>query len=94
MPSIRQLQQQAQEDRQRRDEYWQTYIPHVLASRLIIRADNTSYFDQVGIYSSTLKRRGSVGVEEDTLLSDYPGLREEDLKVSMEFEMLRALRLL
>ena len=96
MSSIQRIRREIEEDNQFRDTLLKPWIAQVLASRLVIRPDHTSYFDQVGVYSSTLFRRRfeQATTSETVLLNDYPGLTAEDLRISFKFETLRTYQLM
>ena len=95
MSSIQRIQREIEEDKQFRDTLMKPWIPEVVASRLVIRPDDTSYFDKVGVYSSTLfRRRFHEGTSDAVLRQDYPGLTSEDLRACYKFEMLRTVELL
>ena len=95
MSSVRRIQQELQESKRQREAFLTSWIPHVLAGRLVICPDETSYVDKVGVYSSTiLRRRFGESTSEEVLMKDYPGLTSEDIRVCFEFETLRAHKLL
>jgi hypothetical protein len=89
MSSIRRIRQQFEES----DKYLETWLEDVRKSRIVVRSNDTSYIDKVGVYISTICRRQ---VEElasnETLIQDYDGLTEEDLIACLKFVALRAKR--
>lgn len=89
MSSIKKIRKQIEE----RDRYLETWLEDVRASRIIIRSDDTSYIDKVGVYVSTICRRQAEELASDeTLIQDYKGLTKEDLIACLKFSALRGRR--
>lgn len=89
------VQLQLATDRRDREAMLSTWIPGVLASRLVIRPDETSYLDKVGVCASTIWRCKfeQLATDED-LIEKYPGLTTEDIRICLKFETLRTFELL
>ncbi|RZK44721.1 MAG: hypothetical protein EOO61_02790 [Hymenobacter sp.] len=89
------VQLQLSTDCRDRDAMLSVWIPSVLVSRLVIRLDETSYIDKVGVGSSTIWRRKFEQLATDEeLIESYPGLTKEDIKICLKFESLRKFGLL
>lgn len=61
-------------------------------SRIIIRADDTSYIDKVGVYVMTIIRELGKGVSYEDLIEIYPSLTKEDINACLLFISARAKR--
>ena len=89
MSSIRRIRKSIEEG----NCYLEAWIKEVQASRIMIRSDETSYIDRVGVYVSTIFRRQHMELASyDTLMQDYPGLTTDDLTACLKFVVLRARR--
>ena len=89
MSSIRRIRKSIEEG----NSYLEAWTRTVQRSRIVVRSDDTSYVDQVGVYVSTIVRRQCVqGISSEALLKDYPGLTPEDLTACLKFISLRARR--
>ncbi|PRY37556.1 uncharacterized protein DUF433 [Spirosoma oryzae] len=70
------------------------FLEKVEQSRLVIRADDTTYVDKVGVYVETLMRRLGDGVKFDQLAQEYSGLTRDDWGACLAFEALRSQRII
>ncbi len=70
------------------------FLEKVEQSRLVIRADDTTYVDKVGVYVETLIRRLGDGVKFDQLVQEYSGLTRDDWGACLAFEALRNQRII
>jgi uncharacterized protein (DUF433 family) len=61
----------------------------VRESRIVIRADDTSYINYVGVYVSTILAQLSNDVSYQALIDRYPGLMEKDIHTCVKFEIVR-----
>ncbi len=85
MSSIRRIRRELEEQ----DRWRESIAQEVRKSRIVIRPDDTSYLDGVGIYVSTITRRLLQNVSYETLMNDYPGLNKDDIHSCLKFEMAR-----
>ncbi|RYE21713.1 MAG: hypothetical protein EOP45_09210 [Sphingobacteriaceae bacterium] len=89
------VQLQLSTDRRDRDVMLSAWIPGVLTSRLVIRLDEASYIDKVGVCSGTIwRRKFEQFATDEELIENYPGLTKDDIRICLKFETLRKFELL